>query len=780
MKKFDFISKAQTLSSLEDKITLGKVLPQYSFTVDDFQKNTSFICDEVKRMFSNVIIRSSSILEDRIDCSNAGAFESMLNVDGQNRDELCKAIVSVINSYNDQNINNEILIQPFLQNVASSGVAFTADPDTLAQYFVINYDQTGKTDSITSGRSEDDKTLIILKDKKNDIKYEEDWIAILVNVLNEIEEIVGHDSLDVEFAVSKGEIYIFQVRPIVKMQEESLAHIKLRGPLERLEKKINKLSASHPRVLGEKVLFGVMPDWNPAEIIGLRPKRLSLSLYKELVTDSIWAYQRSNYGYRNLRSHPLMVNFLGIPYIDVRISFNSFIPSDLNEKTANKLANFYLSKLSENPHHHDKVEFEIVMSCFIFGIEKKRDYLKLNGFGESEVSELFDSLKKMTIQIISPNVGLFHGDMNKISILEESYEQILNSKLSLVDKIYWLMEDCKRYGTLPFAGIARSAFIATQILNSLVSEGILTETEKSKFLGSIHTVSKNLSFDLSRMNEGLISKDYFLSVYGHLRPGTYDINSLRYDENFDGYFADAKNDVTTEQFAFSDQHMLMINRELINANININAEELISFIKHSIEGREFSKFIFSRSLSLVLTLVEQFGKKLGISKQDIAFIDYEEIRNLYSSLESDEVSNYFKDNIKKNKNEFELTKAVKLPSLITKGRDVFCFYADKAVPSFITLKKITAQVVFIEGPVCIVQGKIAIIRSADPGYDYLFTKDIGGLITCFGGVNSHMAVRCAELGIPAAIGVGESFFSKLSQAKQVEIDSLGKTLRIIQ
>ncbi len=45
-------------------------------------------------------------------------------------------------------------------------------------------------------------------------------------------------------------------------------------------------------------IFGVMPDWNPAEIIGLRPWPLSLSLYRELVTDAIWAYQRDNYGYR--------------------------------------------------------------------------------------------------------------------------------------------------------------------------------------------------------------------------------------------------------------------------------------------------------------------------------------------------------------------------------------------------------------------------------------------------------------------------------------------------
>ena len=53
--------------------------------------------------------------------------------------------------------------------------------------------------------------------------------------------------------------------------------------------------------MGKTTIFGVMPDWNPAEIIGLKPKPLA-HLSQELITDSIWAYQRNNYGYRNLRS----------------------------------------------------------------------------------------------------------------------------------------------------------------------------------------------------------------------------------------------------------------------------------------------------------------------------------------------------------------------------------------------------------------------------------------------------------------------------------------------
>ena len=75
--------------------------------------------------------------------------------------------------------------------------------------------------------------------------------------------------------------------------------------------------------------------------------------------------------------------------------------------------------------------------------------------------------------------------------------------------------------------------------------------------------------------------------------------------------------------------------------------------------------------------------------------------------------------------------------------------------------------------------KIVCIKSADPGYDYIFSKNIGGLITCYGGANSHMAIRCAELGIPAAIGCGESLFNKIKKANMLEIDCANKNIRVI-
>ena len=59
----------------------------------------------------------------------------------------------------------------------------------------------------------------------------------------------------------------------------------------------------------------------------------------------------------------------------------------------------------------------------------------------------------------------------------------------------------------------------------------------------------------------------------------------------------------------------------------------------------------------------------------------------------------------------------------------------------------------------------------------MFSKGISGLITKYGGANSHMAIRSAEIGIPAAIGVGEILFDKLKTYKMIELDSLNKVIR---
>lgn len=132
----------------------------------------------------------------------------------------------------------------------------------------------------------------------------------LCKALKELELFFDQENLDVEFAFTQGGLYILQVRALC-LSGTPMDKDMQKKELERIKARICREQSQKPFLCGRKTIYSVMTDWNPAEMIGIRPKPLALSLYREIITDSVWAYQRDNYGYRNLRSFPLMVDFAG-------------------------------------------------------------------------------------------------------------------------------------------------------------------------------------------------------------------------------------------------------------------------------------------------------------------------------------------------------------------------------------------------------------------------------------------------------------------------------------
>lgn len=776
-------TKSGMLKYLKEHISSINILPMLTVKSVDFMNNEREVIKSVLEFADGkpIIVRSSSVAEDTEEYSNAGRFESILNVTPDS-DEIRDAIGKVYQSYGTD-LDEEILIQPMLDHIQKSGVVFTVDMNTFADYYTVNFYEGNDSAAVTSGSSNRLRTFVRYKYSEQPIKDKD--MGNLIAVCHQIEEFLGNNALDIEFAINnEGKIFIFQVRPIAKGNREAYTKIDLKPTLNRIYKKVKKLSVEHPFLLGHTTCFGVMPDWNPAEILGVRPKKLAISLYKELITDNVWSHQRYDYGYRDLTMHPLMISFCGVPYIDTRITFNSFIPKKLNTRISEKLVNYYLSKLSMYPKYHDKIEFEIVYSCYYLGLHEKLKELLEYGFNENEITRIEFALLELTNNIIDPYKGLYKGDIAKISILEDNYNKIIHSDISIVDKIYWLIEECKTYGTLPFAGVARAGFIAVQFLRSFVSIGIINRNEYDAYMNSLDTVNKKMSRDLQRLYKGNITKEDFLKIYGHIRPGTYDILSKRYDEAFDEYFGgDGQSDITEikEPFLFSQEQMTNMQRELEENGLAITADELMLFIKEAIEGREYLKFVFTKSVSKILQLVEELGDRVGISVDDMAYLDISVVKQLYVDLYTGDIKTIFAENIRENKIQYHSAVQIKLPSIIVEPEDIYSFYLLDEEPNFITQKSVTSDVVLMndmEGRD--LEGKIVFIRAADPGYDFLFAKGIGGLVTQFGGANSHMAIRCAELEIPAVIGVGEQNYTEWSRYKRVTIDCLKKQIIKIQ
>lgn len=770
-------TKAEVLEDLLPKLKNAKVLPQIRFVSTEWDKSKDEILKRIRKKNWDkipLIVRSSAALEDLQMSSMAGHYMSILNVCSEN--ELLDAVSEVIKSLDSNNGKDQVFIQPMLQKVRLSGVAFSKDPSSGAPYIVINYDDKNHIpNTVTSGISNDLRTYYYYKYTKTNI---EKPLSKIIDLIFELEELLLSDSIDIEFAIDEhNDLYLLQVRPLVVQNSSKvskLAHIEV---IDNICKKIHEAKKPHPYLFGKRTVYGVMPDWNPAEIIGIRPRPLALSLYKEIITDNIWAYQRDNYGYRNLRSFPLLISLYGLPYIDVRVSFNSFVPRDVEDDLAERLVNYYIDRLIETPSHHDKVEFEIIFSCYTLDLPQRLSVLLNYGFNNNDCDKLSCSLRNLTNKVIHGEKGLWKTDIEKIKYLETRRETIINSSLDTVGKIYWLLEDCKRYGTLPFAGLARAGFIAVQLLRSLVSVGILTQNEYNCFMGTLDTVSSKMSKDFRSL-----SKKDFLLKYGHLRPGTYDILSPRYDEDPDRYFDFGKINETAKEpsckFLLSlDQHK-QIEYLLNKHSIEHSVIGFFDFIKAAIEGREYAKFVFSHSLSDALSLFKTLGEETGQGVDDCSYVDISCIQELYSSTSN--VTSLVSKFVEIGRTKYEIAEQIILPPLLIEPKDVLAFHVPSFEPNFITLNRTVGHTAFVNSNKSNLSGSVLFITNADPGYDWIFSRNINGFVTMYGGANSHMAIRAAELGIPAVIGAGEALYNKWSLAKIIELDCANKLVRIIK
>ncbi len=771
----NFSTKAGTLAALQGVLKAARVAPLRFFTVADWRASRRACTAGLAESLGPApwIVRSSCGREDGATASNAGAFLSISNVDAAGLDA---AVEQVIASYGDAQSVDEVLIQPMLNHVVRSGVAFSHDPNTCAPYRVVNWSAGSDTATVTGGMGGR-----AWQQAAHSPVPTAPIFAPIISLLEELLTLFGNSPVDCEFAVTaEGDaevLWLLQARPLVLPEPPEAEEVQA-SRLEAIRRKVARGMQSHPFLIGQRTVYGVMPDWNPAEIVGIRPKPLALSLYRELVTDAIWAYQRHNYGYRNLRSFPLMPHFFGLPYIDVRLSFNSFIPADLDEALAGRLVDHYIDCLLAEPTLHDKVEFEIVFSCYALDLPQRLERLAEVGFSKQEREDIAHSLRKLTNRIVHPKDGLWRGDAAKIDVLSARREELLSSWADPLERIYWLLEDAKRYGTLPFAGLARAGFVAVQMLKSLVAVGVFSPSDYDAFIGGVSTVSGQLARDRAALD-----KTTFLARYGHLRPGTYDILSLRYDEAPELYFDWARRPPVPEPvkpFSLTLPQMREIVKLLDAHGLQPDPVGLFDFMQAGIELRELAKFHFTRNLSDALALIGEVGGRYGFSREDMAYCDIAVFKELH--VAATDPKDMLLRSIEQGKARYADTLKISLPPLIAQPDDVWAFEWPETAPNFITQKQVTAPVVGCNlngGEREYLAGAVVCIPNADPGFDWLFAYPIAGLITAWGGANSHMAIRAGELGLPAVIGAGEVFFRQWSGARRLYLDCAGRRVEVL-
>lgn len=776
-------TKADTLKDLRAMLKKSEIEKLFSFTVSDWLVQKDSIVNHITKNFNGKLaVRSSALNEDTFMESKAGYFHSELNVNSGSRKNIEMAVRSVINSYikkDSHNISNQILVQAQAKNVELGGVVFTRTFGG-KPYYVINYEEGGSTDKVTGG--EENKVVKIFRNA-NSGNVPKKFRKLLESV-REIETVIPKIALDIEFAVKKNKgITIFQVRPLVIPENYGdETDSETEKEINNAVKKFEKINKDRGNLFGKRTFFCDMPDWNPAEIIGDSPNPLAFSLYRKIITEKAWADARESQGYNKINRTDLVVMLGPKPYIDVRKTFSSFLPANLSAKTKSKLMDFYLKKLEENPFLQDKVEFEILFTCFDFTFDSRSKELVKNGFSKKEIIEIQKSLRGITNDLVLGNTISIESDLGKTLGLEKFIKKNSKGKTSAekLKNAKVILEGIIDDGTIPFSRLARLAFVGKILLKSMVSRDIISEKDYSGFLASISTVSTLMKRDFSLLAKGRMSRGDFLKNYGHLRAGTYDITVKPYSLVPDLLESGSK--IKPEQagkgnFSVPKKTAARITKELHKEGLEFDAYHLFHFIKAALESRELAKFEFTKGLSRAIELIAEAGMQRDLSREDLSLL---ELKTIFEKLPNEKIQ-ILGQIIEERRKEQEAKSKMALPSVLFSKTDIEAVSEPVLKPNFITSAKVFGSAVNLsisgaKGKVVDVRNKIVLIENADPGFDWVFTKNPKGMITKYGGVASHMSIRCAEFRLPAAIGCGPLIFDSIKDAKEIVLDCKNKQI----
>ena len=132
------------------------------------------------------------------------------------------------------------------------------------------------------------------------------------------------------------------------------------------------------------------------------------------------------------------------------------------------------------------------------------------------------------------------------------------------------------------------------------------------------------------------------------------------------------------------------------------------------------------------------------------------------------------------KDDHEVLNHISLPSLLFNLQDLTLIANHTVLPNFITNEIVESKIINIKKQETTnITNKIVVIDNADPGYDWIFSYKIKGLITLYGGLASHMAIRCAEFNIPAAIGCGTLVYETVNTSEKILLDCKNKKIKKI-
>ena len=741
--QLNYKNKAKNLEFVKNNSNIK--IPYFKeIAFDDFEN----IEETLGKFSEQIIIRSNSSKEDTDETSSAGKFLSIGPIDKNDISLIKKSWNEVLQSY-EKDDNNTVIFQDYVDGAKSVSVLTSYKVGTDSPYRTFSTYYGSQTDAVTSGRYNKIKNFFIHRSLDNLPEKFKEYYKFF-KIQNQLENLFGNKQLDIEIVTDeKEEPLLLQVRPLMGKVIKKEPIMVERSVIDKNVKRYKELIPTTDDRFGTNQIYSNMSDMNPAEMIGKKPDNIAFSLYRFMFTDTTWNKQRGEFGYRIYSGGKLMELFNNVAYINVNHSLNSFLTRNIKNETCEKIINYQLNKLETYPHLHDSIEFDISRSSYTFETDEK--------FGE-EYKNIIDRK-----EIIQWHHDLIEIDSFNSSTLHKNNEIILDAFSKLDDSFQYLDKENIKFVrdnmALPFTHHSRLGFVYFAQLNNFLKNGVITEEEKKNLLLSVNSISTKMKQDAYRVKRGEIILNDFLSIYGHVRAGNYNLSSSNLKSNIS--FAESLINTSNEPIPSEPLKIDIFKKidDYFNLNkISYTSENWVEMFQLAVSTRENSKFYYTKGIDGILNEVEE----KDISDRELfQLLDFE-----YNDM------NTFNQKIED----------TLMPDVITSSDDFYAYEEMNKDGNYIGQGTVTGEILFlesIENNRNNLDNKIIVIPAADPGWDWIFNYKIKSLITEFGGPNSHMAIRCAEHNIPAILGIGEKNFSAILNSKNLVVDFSNENFTIL-
>lgn len=767
------MNKADILAGLTEKnldddnrIRLEDVI---EIKASDFELYKEAVWGNIKRTFPEgpLIVRKNYVNKEEGISAGTGIFQGIEGVDASSKEDVFAAIKSVVAECLE---DDEIILHRMYDNLVMCGVCYTRDIYYGRPYYMVVYNYMEELSQ--DGVKVKSRTKWIANNVSRE--FLDEAFMDLIFAARDLEKAVEIQEFSIEFGIdADNHILVYQLKPMDRLVGSHILMTDREFSDTKAFAKCNYLDTHH--------IMSHQAYWNPSKMIGSEPRPLDYSLFKGILTSGIWGKTIEELGYEKVDGS-LMHRVGNKPYVSIDCLFNALIPAGMDRVLKDKIYNYYEKVLTDNRRRHRKVDSAIVFGSYNFSTARRLSKLRHYGFAEEEIENFGESLLQLTESIIEKYEELHDKDIDALTELMLTRRRIRELKpheesnsMKLYSYIAQLIESMRKNCSPGYTRQERCEFIAKDFCNSLVKEKYLSREDIDAFRLSLDTVSSCFRRDFEDYTSGKLSWKDFDGKYGHLRISICDIRAHSYRNLYSNLetirdYDDTNGDRKRARALNRD----VIQKALEESKLKLDVDKLINFINSSSELADSYRFEYAKSIGLLLDIIARLGELIGIDKEDMSYLEIQDL-DAYHSRDS------YVMTIEARRNMYHAYSYLVLPDVIINVGDLDVIDIDEEIPDYLTDKCVSGEIAYYDDNHNVdVTGKIVLLSKVTLAYDWVFTKDIKGIITKKDTKDSRIAKRCKELNIPAALGCGEKLFNSVLLMKEVQLDCNKKRIREIR